>query len=497
MEFDELESLRRHHPAWRLLRADNAPLILGFLGQVFVEENIRSISVSELTSRLDDMLYHLNERLGEGTFPRSAREYLESWAAPESGWLRKYYPVGSEEAYFDATPDVEKALGWLSTLRARAFVGTESRLNTIFDLLQQMVFGSETDPDVRLAELERRRNEIDAEIARVHAGDLRIMDASALRDRYQQFTSTARELLADFREVESNFRALDRELRERIAAWGGSKGELLDDVVGSRTSIADSDQGKNFHAFYDFLLSQERQERFVALLDRVQTLDGIGAPDSRMHHIHHDWLDACERTQATVRLLSEQLRRFLDDQVWLENRRVVEILRRIESTALQLRDRGRLDFTVEMDATAPSIVLPMERPLYTPNDRARIDSAGIRDGEPDLDTSLLFEQVHVDRAGLALNVRRALHQHPQIGLNDLVESSPLEHGLAELAAYLSLDDPEFDIVFDDTIRHRVSWRDQDGTERVATLPAVTYVRTAAMAGAGRGHHAVPTREVRR
>jgi Protein of unknown function (DUF3375) len=50
-----------------------------------------------------ESLYHLNERLGEGAFPRSAREYLESWAAPESGWLRKYYPVGAEEAYFDAT----------------------------------------------------------------------------------------------------------------------------------------------------------------------------------------------------------------------------------------------------------------------------------------------------------------------------------------------------------------------------------------------------------
>jgi Protein of unknown function (DUF3375) len=93
-------SARRAGRRSRLLRADSAPLILGFLGQVFVEESVRSISVSELTSRLDDMLYHLNERLGEGAFPRSAREYLESWAAPESGWLRKYYPVGSEEAYF-------------------------------------------------------------------------------------------------------------------------------------------------------------------------------------------------------------------------------------------------------------------------------------------------------------------------------------------------------------------------------------------------------------
>ena len=43
MEFDEFAWLRANSPAWRLLRADNAPLVLSFLYQVFVEENVRSI----------------------------------------------------------------------------------------------------------------------------------------------------------------------------------------------------------------------------------------------------------------------------------------------------------------------------------------------------------------------------------------------------------------------------------------------------------------------
>ena len=138
-------------------------------------------------------------------------------------------------------------------------------------------------------------------------------------------------MLADFREVEDNFRRLDRELRERIAGWSGSKGELLDDVLGNRASISESDQGRSFHAFYDFLLSTSKQSEFTELLERVQSLAAIGPADPRMRTIHYDWLDAGERTQATVRLLSEQLRRFLDDQVWLENRRVMDILRSIEA----------------------------------------------------------------------------------------------------------------------------------------------------------------------
>jgi Protein of unknown function (DUF3375) len=59
-----------------------------------------------------------------------------------SGWLRKFYAAGSDEPHYSLTPAVEKALLWLGDLCQRDFIGTESRLNIIFELLRQMVFGS-------------------------------------------------------------------------------------------------------------------------------------------------------------------------------------------------------------------------------------------------------------------------------------------------------------------------------------------------------------------
>ena len=59
----------------------------------------------------------------------------------------------------------------------------------------------------------------------------------------------------------------------------------------------------------------------MELLAKVSDLAAIET-DDRIRGIHHDWSDAADRT--TVRQISEQLRRFLDDQVWLENRRVLE-----------------------------------------------------------------------------------------------------------------------------------------------------------------------------
>src|ERR1700733_6598639 len=439
---DEIAWLRDNSPAWRLLRADNAPLVLSFLHRVFVADNLRSISATELVSRLDDELYAINQRdseRGGRRFPKSAKAYLDDWSAPEVGWMRKYYPDGTDEPHYDATPAVEKALQWIHSLREREFIGTESRLNVIFELLRQIVFGTEPDPGSRLVELRRQREAIDEQIARVEAGEMPMLDETAVRDRYQQFAGTARELLADFREVEENFRKLDRQLREKIAGWHGGKGELLDDVLGSRESIAGSDQGKSFQAFYDFLLSQARQEELSGLLDSVHELTEIAESDPGLRRIHYEWLDAAERTQTTVRQLSEQLRRFLDDQVWFENRRVIDILRGIESRALQLRESGNIPITMEIDTATPAIRLPMERPLYAPVRKPRLDSTGVKPAGPaeETDPAKLFEQVYVDPLPLCGGVRQALRRTPQIGLGELIAQAPLSHGLAELVTYLS------------------------------------------------------------
>ena len=480
VRFDEVAWLRDNSPAWRLLRADHAPLVLSFLHQVFVAENVRSIPAAELASRLDDELYALNERARPDEpkrFPKPAKAYLDDWAAPEAGWLRKYYPEGTDEPHVDATPAVEKALQWAGSLKEREFVGTESRLNTIIDLLRQIVFGTETDPEQRIAELRRQRQDIDDQIARIRDGELDLLDTSAVRDRYQQFAATARELLADFREVEENFRKLDRQLREKITGWHGGKGELLDDVLGSRETIAGSDQGKSFQAFYDFLLSQARQQELSGLLDSVHQLTEITGKDPRLRHIHYDWLDAAERTQATVRQLSEQLRRFLDDQVWFENRRVIDILRGIESNALRLRDMKDVPVSMDVDAAAPAIRLPMERPLYAPVRKVRIDSENVRPADEETDPAALFEQVYVDPEPLRSGVRQALRRAAQVGLAQLVCDYPIQQGVAELVAYLSLKDGTFGLVFDERHRDQVTWREPDGHERRVTMPRVTFVRS--------------------
>jgi flagellar motility protein MotE (MotC chaperone) len=474
MRYDEIEQLRERHPAWALLRANNSALILSFLSRVFVEKNSGDLPAGQIAGELDNELYALQQHVGEDRFPRSAQAYLDEWAAPEHGWLRKFYPPGSDEPRYDITPVVEKALQWVNELPRRDFVGTESRLNTIFELLRQMVFGADDDPERRLMELRRRRSEVDAEIARAERGELPLLGSAGLRDRYQQFSRTARELLSDFREVEENFRQLDRDLRQQIAGWTGSKGELLDEILTTRASITDSDQGRSFQAFYDFLLSQARQEEFTYLLERLRALE-LAEHDDRLTRIHYDWIGASERTQSTVRLLSDQLRRFLDDQVWIENRRVFDLLRAVESKAVHLREAKDPPVTTEMDASSVSVHLPTERPLYHRPATAVLESALAEAGAEDFSSNALTEQVFVNRDELTRRVFRALGPRDQVGLRDVVAETPLEHGLAELITYLSLVEPGLSVVFDRNQRDQLEWVGDAG-ERVAEMPRVTFTR---------------------
>lgn len=474
MDHDTIEALRDRHPAWRLLRAQHAALVLSFLGDVFVERNRGATPATVLVDALDQHLAALNAGADEPPYPRAPEAYLEAWSGEESGWLRRFYPVSSDEVHYDATPALEKAYAWVRGLPSRSFVGTESRLHAVLELLRQIVHGTEADAETRLALLRAQRAELDRQIAEAEAGNVEVLSDTAVRERYHLLSSSARELLSDFREVEENFRALDRGARERIAAWQGSKGELLADLVAGRADISSSDQGSSFQAFYDFLLSEARQDELSELLAKVQQLSPVDA-DRRLRTIHHDWADAAERTQQTVRQVSEQLRRFLDDQVWLENRRVLELVRAIESAALTCRDAPP-DLGLQVDLPGVPVALPFERPLHDAQPVAQVQSMLGPAQDEQLDVSSLFSQTFVDQARLADNIRAVLPERSATLLTDILDFYPVEQGAAEILGYLSLTEPDLDVALDESEEMVVDYLAPDGDRRRARLPRATVTR---------------------
>jgi cell division septum initiation protein DivIVA len=202
--------------------------------------------------------------------------------------------------------------------------------------------------------------------------------------------------------------------------------------------------------------------------------------------VHHDWLEAGEHTQRTVAQLSQQLRRFLDDKAFLENRRILELLHGIESKALALRQATPAGAVMAVDAMGADIELPLERPMFTLAMRPRLAELALDAREDAVDTARLFDQIVVDKGRLRAAIQRALRQLPQITLRDLLETEPLHQGLAELMAYLELAHAgdastavdDLRAVVDDAVEEPVRWLATNArgepVVREARLPRVIF-----------------------
>jgi hypothetical protein len=475
MEYEYLVRLR-NHPSWRLLTADSSPFILGFFHLAFIKTNRRAIPAVELIDKLDDYLFHLRGIYGDNIFPRPPKEYLDAWSGEEHAFLRKYYPPSGDEPEYDLTPASEKVFEWLSSLEQKQFVGAESRLLTIFRLLREISREAVIDPEERIRDLEAQKKEIETEIALLKKGQLRPMDRTRIRERFLQADETARRLLSDFRQIEENFRKLDRETRERIATSELPKGRLLDEIFGEEDAIRGSDQGRSFQAFWTFLMSPASQEELDRLLEQVLNLPEISGvtPDEGLRRIRFRLLEAGEKVDKTCGLLVEQLRRFLDDQAWMENKRIMEIIHGIERISVELKPAPpqQRDF-IMIDDLRPDMDLAMDRGLFRPPVNPEVDDDP-ETGMGDFETPALYNRHYIEEQTLRDRIRTALRGRSQISLEELLMMHPVEKGLSEVIAYLDIACRDDHGVVDTSIARVVQWKDADGRIKKARMPEVIF-----------------------
>ena len=128
---------------------------------------------------------------------------------------------------------------------------------------------------------------------------------------------------------------------------------------------------------------------------------------------------------------------------------------------------------------AAAIELPLERPLYTPPFKPIIAGIKLLEGEAEVDQSALYAQVVIDKARLIRHIQHTLQGRSQVTLRELVDSQPLERGLAELVAYLQLGS-EFEATVDEGTSDLIVWAGSatDGSvvRKQARLPRVIFAR---------------------
>ncbi len=452
LDFARIRFLKQNDAVWRLLSLDSSPLILSFCYSQFVLPNNRSISEQNLETALTDYLYQLRDQYGSDLYPRAASDYLQYWSSEANGFLRKYYPQYSEQAEYDLMPATEKAIEWLQSLQPKSFVGTESRMLVIFQLLRQIKQSTTTDPKERLKDLRAQRKAIDAEIAEVKQGIKPLFNETQIKERFYQVEDTARKLLSDFRQIDYNFRQLDRQTRELIAKSEQGKGALLDEVFQQQDIIQDSDQGRSFLAFWELLTSPARQQELTELLHYTYQLEPIKSsnPNAFLKKLYRLLAGAGEQVYKTHKTLASQLSTFIADQVFLENKRILSLIRKVEKKVLEAQDNPPPDKQfMHVTKQKASLSSLLSRTLHQTEHKQQLNSDTQQSDCSQIKLDALLNYHYIDEKLLRKQIDTALLHHSQISLKQLIDLFPLQKGISELVTYVKIaTEQEFTVIDD-------------------------------------------------
>jgi len=436
MTFEKIYQLLNANTTVKLITATNAPLIISFLFKSFKQNNLITISERDLTTLLSDHLYLISQV--DNKYSRQPKEYLTDWT--NSGFLRKYFQ-NTDEPIYELTPATENALKWIDDLDKPEFVGTESRLKSLFEKLKELASKAKGDFATRFQELETKKKAVEQEIKDLKQGKMDVLDDRQIKEHYFLIEETAKYLLADFRQVEENFRTLDRNFRKKIITTSQAKGKVLEELFQQQDFLLDTDQGKSFIAFWEFLLSQSKQDEFEKLVEEVLSIPVIQQMQKEnfsIDNIRNNLVDAGDKTNKTTNSLLEQLRKYLEHKSFFENKRIHD---NITEALKIISENAEMDFSklslLELDK-AIDIDLIVDRPLFNPPRKVKFSNSNLEEGKSTSNNDLLFEQFEIDIAELRDKIKTALKHKSQVSFTDFVKEFEIAKGVAEVVAYVEI-----------------------------------------------------------
>jgi hypothetical protein len=426
---------------WRLLRAVNAPVITALLSEHLGGEE-RRLPTDDLYERID---HDLDALRGHGfDLPQSAQGYCGEWR--KSGFLTRRPAEEARGETFELAPGALAAIRTLEQLAAPRQTVTESRLASIGAQLGQLAVDTDPDATRRLEQLHTQRDRIDAQIERIHAGDLETLDPARALERVRDILAQAEEIPSDFARVRAEFENLNRDLRARIVESDETQRSVLDEVFRGVDLIAESEEGRSFAGFSALVLDPAVGEAFDDDIARV--LDRAFAGD--LTREHHRFLrrfigtlkDHSGEIHEVITTFARGLRRYVQSQDYQRDRVLRGLLRtaladgvaasaeikpyqptglRLDLSAMALSSVGaiRLHDPAEFDATAPIVE----------HESGVADLATLR---------ALARETEIDFAELIDHVNFVLAEVDQATVGQVLERHPASQGVASVVGLLTL-----------------------------------------------------------
>lgn len=333
---DTYINARQHHPAWQLLAARRAPLVLSCLQTLF-EQSQNGVGFDDALQALAEMLaQHANDgdfEINNEDYSAQARKELRSWI--------KLALVVEREGRLYATDALEEALRFVVSLGGRVMTSTASRLSIVQREIENLEMSLNPDPRSRTAHVRRKIAELEQELAAVERGEFKVIGGPEAIERMREVYTLATGLRADFRRVEDSWREADRQLRQSIVSEQRHRGEIVDKLLDGHDDLLDSAEGRVFHAFHQQLGRsvelENMKHRLRTILNHPTAQSGL----SPQQQVELRWLimrlvkESAAVIQARARS-ERDVKGFLKTGLAAEHHRVGALLNEIFQQALEV-----------------------------------------------------------------------------------------------------------------------------------------------------------------
>jgi len=418
--------------AWKLLRADNAPLILAFLADLFSETS--EIPFSRARVGLDAELIRLRE-MGLHETETTANAYLNQWI--RAGWLREM------DDMLTKTDVSEIALRFCQGLDERGVGTTASHLRIVQEAVRDFAMVLSPNPDERIALLEHKKMEIQREIDALRGGVVIQLSEAEQRERIREIYQLASVLTGDFRRVEDEIRQFDQALRIQIIQDGANRGRILRSVMEKEALLATTDAGSAFEGFFHLLCDQNRSAELREQLHNILSRPAAGHLNPEQQRFLGQLMRELSRESDRVfhirRRTEEGLRTYIEGGAAQENRAVNILLSKLERVAVVLKNTAcHLQTATNLFLSLGSVKINSPESMRLKSPDEKLDTSGIEEQKNSREPSLqIFNCLNtVQLRVVAERALVAVKKHGPMTIAAIADINPLQSGLEELVAYL-------------------------------------------------------------
>lgn len=294
-----------------LLHGRYSPFAVAALSQVFTADRSSvavddaHVEISEILDELRAAGYDDDERgLPAGT----GREVCRYWV--QIGWLVRQFDADAE--IYRLSADAVSALEITGRTGQRRSRVSNSRVRTLLDAVERLSGNAAEGNELRLTRLRDERLAIDAEIARLEAGESDPFDDDELLEEAENVLHLARELPADFTSVAESIRRMQRDVVAQLRHDDRPTGEVLREYLRRSNEILQSTvEGRAFAGALRLLGDPDRidalTDQLTGLLQRpfAQHLDAqqraeLDAISRRVDHGVQEVLTAQRRASQVI-----------------------------------------------------------------------------------------------------------------------------------------------------------------------------------------------------